>query len=88
MHVEMEKCNISRENTEGTSSDLGRVNLRRCGQGSSGSLCVPPLRFCVTNLLIPQRTEKFCLSKLVFPNLGYAYPQGYEPGQLGVREKN
>jgi hypothetical protein len=24
----------------------------------------------------------------VIPNLGYAYPQGYEPGHLGVREKN
>jgi len=23
----------------------------------------------------------------VIPNLGYAYPQGYEPGHLGVREK-
>jgi hypothetical protein len=36
----------------------------------------------------------FFSSTLVFPfssvtpNLGYAYPQGYEPGQLGVREKN
>jgi len=23
----------------------------------------------------------------VIPNLGYAYPQSYEPGYLGVREK-
>jgi hypothetical protein len=23
----------------------------------------------------------------VIPNLGYVYPQGYEPGHLGVREK-
>ena len=24
----------------------------------------------------------------MIPNLGYAYPQGYEPGHLGVRENN
>jgi hypothetical protein len=27
-------------------------------------------------------------SKPVITNLGYAYPQGYEPGHLGVCEKN
>ena len=25
--------------------------------------------------------------KKLIPNLGYAHPQGYEPGHLGVREK-
>jgi len=25
--------------------------------------------------------------RAMIPNLGYAYPQGYEPGDLGVREK-
>lgn len=27
------------------------------------------------------------LTRAVIPNLVYAYPQGYEPGHLGVREK-
>jgi len=27
-------------------------------------------------------------SGVAIPNLGYAYPQGYEPEHLGVREKN
>jgi len=26
-------------------------------------------------------------SRTVIPNLGYTYPQGYEPGHLGVCEK-
>ena len=43
------KCNISRETTQGKTSDVRRDNLRRSGQGSSGSLCVPPLRLCVMN---------------------------------------
>jgi hypothetical protein len=25
--------------------------------------------------------------KTVIPNVGFVYPQGYEPGHLGVREK-
>ena len=25
--------------------------------------------------------------KTVIPNLGYAYPLGYEPGYIGLREK-
>jgi len=27
-------------------------------------------------------------SRAVIPNLGYAFPHGYEPGNLEVREKN
>jgi hypothetical protein len=29
----------------------------------------------------------FLYGRPVIPNLGYAYPRGYEPGYLGVREK-
>jgi hypothetical protein len=29
----------------------------------------------------------FAWSKAVIPSLGYADPQGYEPGHLGIREK-
>jgi hypothetical protein len=32
-------------------------------------------------------THTFVPIRPVIPNLGYVYPQGYEPGHLGAHEK-
>jgi len=37
--------------------------------------------------ITPQSQYTLC-STPVIPNLGYAYPQVYKPGHLGVRENN
>jgi len=49
--------------------------------------------FALNSFLLPvglgQKGERNCTwVRAVIPNLGYVYPQGYEPGHLEVREKN